>query len=214
MFCMNCGKELPDGANFCLRCGKPQKAGVQALIEEEPQWETCEISYYQTHEGWTPNACRFRFYASAIGSKGKYTAKETSELKGDPSDGNWRFVSTENQIHIDAAHNNLVAHLVRDGWEPLTRGQYWYSERFRRRVLATAPVKEQTEFDVILTDPGNLDFKLFVIKVVRELTDLSFKEAKDLVETTPKPIKSGVSKDEAEAARAMLEAVSARVDIR
>jgi large subunit ribosomal protein L7/L12 len=75
-----------------------------------------------------------------------------------------------------------------------------------------APEEEQTEFDVILTDFG--PNKIQVIKVVRELTGLGLKEAKDLVEAAPKPVKQAVPKDEAEAARARLEEQGAKVDVK
>jgi len=74
-----------------------------------------------------------------------------------------------------------------------------------------APVEEKTEFDVILKDFG--DKKIQVIKVVRSLTDLGLKEAKDLVEGVPKPVKQGVSKEEAEKAKKDLEEVGATVEI-
>ena len=77
---------------------------------------------------------------------------------------------------------------------------------------AAAPVEEQTEFDVILTGAGAN--KIQVIKVVRELTALGLKEAKDLVEAAPKPVKEGISKEEAEAARAKLTEVGATVDVK
>jgi large subunit ribosomal protein L7/L12 len=74
-----------------------------------------------------------------------------------------------------------------------------------------APVEEKTEFDVILKEFG--DKKIQVIKVVRTLTDLGLKEAKDLVEGAPKPVKQGVSKEEAEKAKAALEEMGAVVEI-
>jgi large subunit ribosomal protein L7/L12 len=77
---------------------------------------------------------------------------------------------------------------------------------------AAAPVEEQTEFNVILTEVG--DKKINVIKVVREVTSLGLKEAKDLVEGAPKPIKEGVPKDEAEAIRKKFEEVGAKVEIK
>ncbi|GBC78725.1 50S ribosomal protein L7/L12 [bacterium HR08] len=79
---------------------------------------------------------------------------------------------------------------------------------------AAAPaVEEKTEFDVILAavDPAK---KINVIKVVRELTSLGLKEAKDLVEGAPKPIKEGVSKEEAEAVKKKLEEAGAKVEIK
>jgi len=77
---------------------------------------------------------------------------------------------------------------------------------------AAAPVEEQTEFDVILKDIGSEKIK--VIKVVRELTNLGLKEAKDLVESAPKPVKEGISKEEADAAKAKLVEVGATVEIK
>ena len=78
---------------------------------------------------------------------------------------------------------------------------------------AAAPAEEEkTEFDVILAEVG--PEKIKVIKVVRELTGLGLKEAKDLVESAPKPVKEGVSKQDAEAAKAKLEEVGAKVEIK
>lgn len=73
-------------------------------------------------------------------------------------------------------------------------------------------VEEQTEFDVIFAAPG--DNKIASIKEVRAITGLGLKEAKDLVESAPKPVKEGVSKDEAEEAKKKLEAVGAKVEIK
>jgi large subunit ribosomal protein L7/L12 len=77
---------------------------------------------------------------------------------------------------------------------------------------AAAAEEEKTEFDVILTDFGAN--KIQVIKVVRELTGLGLKEAKDLVEAAPKAVKEGVNKEEAEAARAKLEAEGAKAEVK
>lgn len=78
---------------------------------------------------------------------------------------------------------------------------------------AAAPaVEEKTEFDVILSAIG--PNKIQVIKAVRELTNLGLKEAKDLVEGAPKPVKEGVSKEEAEAAKAKLVEAGASVEIK
>ena len=77
---------------------------------------------------------------------------------------------------------------------------------------AAAPVEEKTEFTVSLTEVGTN--KINVIKVVREITSLGLKEAKDLVESAPKPIKEGIPKDEAEAIRKKFEEVGAKVEIK
>jgi large subunit ribosomal protein L7/L12 len=76
---------------------------------------------------------------------------------------------------------------------------------------AAAPVEEKTEFDVTLTEVGA--DKIKVIKVVREVTSLGLKEAKDLVESAPKPIKEAVTKDEAEAVKKKFDEVGAKVTI-
>jgi large subunit ribosomal protein L7/L12 len=75
-----------------------------------------------------------------------------------------------------------------------------------------APAEEQSEFDVVLTDVGAN--KIQVIKAVRELTSLGLKEAKDLVEAAPKAVKEGVSKEEAQAAKAKLEEAGAKADVK
>jgi large subunit ribosomal protein L7/L12 len=77
---------------------------------------------------------------------------------------------------------------------------------------AAAPVEEQTEFTVILADAG--DKKINVIKEVRALTGLGLKEAKDLVEGAPKPVKEGVSKDEAAKIKKLLEDNGAKVEVK
>ncbi|MFH7321554.1 50S ribosomal protein L7/L12 [Desulfurivibrio sp. D14AmB] len=77
---------------------------------------------------------------------------------------------------------------------------------------AAAAVEEKTEFDVILTSAG--DKKIGVIKEVRAITSLGLKEAKDLVEGAPKPIKEGVSKDEAEDIKKKIEAAGGIVEIK
>ena len=77
---------------------------------------------------------------------------------------------------------------------------------------AAAPAEEKTEFNVVLTAIGSN--KIGVIKVVREVTSLGLKEAKDLVEAAPKPIKEGVSKDEAEAVKKKFAESGATVEIK
>jgi len=77
---------------------------------------------------------------------------------------------------------------------------------------AAAPAEEKTEFDVILQAIGSN--KINVIKVVREVTALGLKEAKDLVEAAPKPVKEGVSKEEAETVRQKLADAGATVEVK
>jgi large subunit ribosomal protein L7/L12 len=78
---------------------------------------------------------------------------------------------------------------------------------------AAAPAEEEkTEFDVVLTAAG--DAKLNVIKVVREITGLGLKEAKDLVDGAPKPVKQGVGKDEADKIKAQIEEAGGKVELK
>lgn len=80
-------------------------------------------------------------------------------------------------------------------------------------AAAAAPAaEEKTEFDVMLVEAGAA--KIGVIKVVRELTGLGLKEAKELVDGAPKAVKTGVSKDDAEAAKAKLEEAGAKVELK
>jgi len=75
-----------------------------------------------------------------------------------------------------------------------------------------AAAEEQTSFDVILKNAG--EKKIQVIKAVRAVTNLGLKEAKDLVDAAPKPVKQGVSKEEAETARKQLEEAGAAVEVK
>ncbi|MCL1793045.1 MAG: 50S ribosomal protein L7/L12 [Oscillospiraceae bacterium] len=79
-------------------------------------------------------------------------------------------------------------------------------------AAAAAPVEEKTEFDVVLAGAG--EKKLEVIKVVREITGLGLKEAKDLVESAPKAIKEGITKDEANQIKDKLAAAGAAVELK
>ena len=79
-------------------------------------------------------------------------------------------------------------------------------------AAAAEPVEEKTEFDVILKEVG--PEKIKVIKVVREITGLGLKEAKELVEGAPKAVKEGVNKDEADALKAKLEEAGATVELK
>ena len=79
-------------------------------------------------------------------------------------------------------------------------------------AAAAAPAEEKTEFTVVLAAAG--EKKIEVIKEVRAITGLGLKEAKDLVEGAPKPVKEGVNKDEAEKVKAQLEKAGAKVELK
>ena len=79
-------------------------------------------------------------------------------------------------------------------------------------VAAAAPAEEKDAFDIVLTSAG--DKKIEVLKVVREVTGLGLKEAKDLVDGAPKPLKNGVKKDEAEGIKKKIEAAGGKVELK
>ena len=85
-------------------------------------------------------------------------------------------------------------------------------EKWGVSAAAAAPAEEKTEFTVVLAAVG--DKKIEVIKEVRALTGLGLKEAKDLVEGAPKPVKEGVNKEEAEKVKAQLEKAGAKVELK
>src|ERR1700677_2811225 len=85
-------------------------------------------------------------------------------------------------------------------------------EKWGVSAAAAAPVEEKTEFSVILLAAG--EKKIEVIKEVRAITGLGLKEAKDLVEGAPKPVKEGVNKDESEKIKAQLEKAGAKVELK
>jgi len=107
---------------------------------------------------------------------------------------------------VDLAEYLKVVH----GIEPASGGMVMMGAA--PGALAAEPAEEKTTFDVILKEIG--DKKIQVIKVVRALTNLGLKEAKDLVEAAPKPVKTGVTKDEAEQARKQLEEVGGVVEVK
>ena len=106
----------------------------------------------------------------------------------------------EERYGVTAAAPVAVAAAPAGGAAPATDG------------AAPAASEEQTEFSAVLTEVG--PNKIPVIKVVRELTQLGLKEAKDLVDAAPKPVKEGVARDEAEKIKAALEEQGAKVEIK
>jgi len=104
-----------------------------------------------------------------------------------------------------------IIKLIEEKWGVTAAAPVMMSGPAAASGAAAAPVAEKTEFNVTLVDFGAN--KVNVIKVVRELTNLGLKEAKELVEAAPKPVKEGVSKADAEAAKKKLEEVGAKVEI-
>jgi len=110
---------------------------------------------------------------------------------------------------IEAAE---LSKLLEDKWGVSAAAPVAVAAAAPAAAAAAAPAEEQTEFTVILAKTG--DKKINVIKEVRTITGLGLKEAKDLVEGAPKPVKEGVNKDEAAKIRKMLEDAGASVEVK
>ncbi len=178
MFCMNCGTELPDEANFCWKCGKPQKQTVPAGGSEpvaEPQWETCQIVFAQTHQGFLGKKGMFK--VEATGPNGTYSVCQTPEFPvgAEPDRDN---------LQVQKVHNALVARLKNEGWEITgIRGTKWWESEFSRRVgdgkqysIDSEWLKQVKAF----LSSGN---KIEAIKVYRQAhSQVGLKEAKDAVD--------------------------------
>ena len=105
-----------------------------------------------------------------------------------------------------------LSKLLEDKWGVSAAAPVAAAAAVPAAAAAAAPAEEQTEFSVILAKIG--DKKINVIKEVRTITGLGLKEAKDLVEAAPKPVKEGVNKEEAAKLRKMLEDAGAAVEVR
>jgi len=126
LFCISCGAQLPDEANFCLKCGKPQKAIAQA---DSFRWETCEIIFVQLSAGL--GGAKGYFEAKAIGPNGTYSAGVGQTFGA--GFGTWAPDATNPKVV--GLHNVFIDQLVGEGWEPSgDRGTDWWNQRFRRRI--------------------------------------------------------------------------------
>lgn len=122
MYCIHCGTELPDQANFCWQCGKPQRAQAPSPAAHELRWESCQIEWAVVSSA----PSQAKLWADARGSQGSYNAGEV--LYAVP-------VLTPGSKQTESAHKELVAQLTRAGWEALPeRGEAWFNTRFRRRI--------------------------------------------------------------------------------
>jgi large subunit ribosomal protein L7/L12 len=133
-------------------------------------------------------------------------------------------MSEENKVELNADMEKFVSYI--EGLTVLELSKLVEALEDRLGVSAAAPVaaaaaapaaaaaavEEQTEFDVILLEAGAS--KINVIKEVRAITSLGLKEAKDLVTEAPKPVKTGISKEEANEIKAKLEAAGAKVEVK
>jgi len=118
-------------------------------------------------------------------------------------------VLAEQLVNLTVKDVNELAHILKD--------EYGIEPAAAAVAVAAAPAEaaaaaEKSSFDVILKSPGGA--KLQIVKLVKELTGLGLKEAKDLVDAAPKPVKEGVSKEEAESLKAKLEEAGAEIELK
>jgi len=160
---MQCGKELPDDANFCLKCGKPIGSTAKPTPEPEPKWEYCEIVYQQrVDKHWYGDSYFIQLWAKGVGPNGTFNAGEVEEIQGYwPDSGESR--------HQELA-NRLVKLLTSKGWEPLpNKGTEWYSYKFRRKVSPSSslpPIQKvemspKTSFDWLSKGNALFDLKRY-----------------------------------------------------
>ncbi len=130
MFCLSCGTQLPEDANYCLKCGKPQKSNVQSVTHSNQiQWETCEIQWVSESDFFNTKGY---FEAKAIGPNGVYGAAKTGAFKVKKSIVG---VPLPYDANGKETYERLVAHLVQEGWEPIgIKGPDWFSDKFRRHT--------------------------------------------------------------------------------
>ncbi len=115
----------------------------------------------------------------------------------------------EQLVNLTVKEVNELAQILKDeyGIEPAAA-----AVAVAGPAAAEAEVEEKTQFDVVLTAPGGA--KLQIVKLVKELTGLGLKEAKELVDGAPKAVKEGVSKEEAESVKSQLEEAGAEVELK
>jgi large subunit ribosomal protein L7/L12 len=120
----------------------------------------------------------------------------------------------EQLVNLTVKEVNELAAILKDeyGIEPAAAAPVMVAGGGAGAGAAAPAVEEKTTFDVILKSPGGA--KLAVVKLVKDLTGLGLKEAKDLVDGAPKPVKEGVAKDEADALKKQLEEAGAEVEIK
>lgn len=120
----------------------------------------------------------------------------------------------EQLVNLTVKEVNELAQILKDeyGIEPAAAAAVVAAPAAGGGAGAGEAAEEKTSFDVILKSPGGA--KLAIVKLVKDLTGLGLKEAKDLVDSSPKPVKEGVSKDEADALKKQLEEAGAEVEVK
>lgn len=132
IYCMQCGKELPEDAGFCLKCGTPVGSAVKPTPQPEPKWEYCEIVCIS--RGFLRG--KSYFAAQAVGSKGRYEAARSTK----PFDATEATYGVEPETYAwgtekkaKAALDEIMSQLSADGWELTGEKGSWWKYKYRRR---------------------------------------------------------------------------------
>lgn len=136
MYCIACGTEIPNEANYCSHCGKAQKDNLSSKSEEATTWETCEIVWdtKKLKKGFLQSQHYDTFFwAKAVGPNGIYDAGKSGvfDQYRPPVDN---FADEKDWKIAKAEVDTLVDLLAKDGWEFVGTQQLWYQKRFRRKV--------------------------------------------------------------------------------
>lgn len=141
MYCTECGKQLPNDANFCLNCGTPIKQSTKPSNQSEQQWEYCEISYKTAGGLLGVLGTRGCFIANAVGSRGMYIAAQSTTTFDSTYLGHESsepvpldFLGNPHRERAKAALNEVVTQLSSDGWQPAGKGEEWWRYKFRRQL--------------------------------------------------------------------------------
>jgi hypothetical protein len=133
MFCSGCGQNLPDAANFCQKCGKPQKPELKATGADaiESKYELCAIVYCTLESGGFFSR-KARFWAKAVGQTGVYNAGESDVFQAPNAT---TYSPDGRDKKTNACLNALITQLIAEGWEPISEsGPDWFSHKFKRRI--------------------------------------------------------------------------------
>lgn len=179
----------------------------EAETKQESTGETTEVEQQPAAEEKPQKKAKV---ASAVSSEPQATAKKTEKAKKSTSiDEIMTIIKNMTVLELAELIKNLETEFGVTAAAPVVTAATTAGAAPRE---AAAPAEEQTEFSVILKEIGAN--KISAIRAVRELTSLGLKESKDLVESAPKPVKEGVNKEEAIAAKQRLEEAGATAEIK
>src|SRR5258706_874776 len=137
IFCSQLGKELPDDAEFCVKCGKPVGSAAKQAVEPQPKWEYCEVCCKREDGGFLGFVFKAYFWAKAVGPQGTYSAARSTLTFGyEPIGSGPDDAETPgSERKARPALDELVTKLYNDGWETIGKaGHQWYKYKFRRQV--------------------------------------------------------------------------------